>query len=131
MLNIGGNGICDEGVIQLADALKYNHCLLSLNLSSYGMTDVGFKSLVDSLKQNSSLTEIKLYNFQNQRYPNMLSNDGGCIKYISQTRSKRTMHCLFDLVLPKDFEAYITDMQKEVNVTRKMNPLKVKGEPLY
>ena len=128
-LNIGGNGLCDEGVEELADALKHNHCLQSLNLSSCGMTDVGFKSLAESLRKNDTLRELKLYNFQNQKYLNVLSDDGGCIKYL--TESLKENSTLTDLVLPKDFESCAADIQETVNETRKGNEVKelqVKGE---
>ena len=125
-LNIGGNGLCDEGVKKLADALRYNRCLQSLNLSSCGMTDIGFKSLSDSLKQNNMLTELKLYNFQNQKYLNELSDDDQCMKYL--TESLKENSTLLELVLPKEVEPYAMEVQNDVNVTRKTKTITVTGE---
>ena len=131
-LNLGGNGIYDEGVKHLASALSKNHHLKSLELSSCGMTDQGLKHIADSLQHNESLEELKLYNFQNQKHLNSISVDGDAMDCLIDTIGKTS--ALQSLVLPKEFEKSLSDIQEGVNEERKFHNLegisKVEGKNL-
>ena len=120
-LNLGGNGVYDEGVKHLASALRENHDLKSLELSSCGMTDQGLKHITDSLQCNKSLEELKLYNFQNQKHLNSITVDGDGMDCLIDTIGKTS--ALQSLVLPKEFEKSLSDIQKDVNEERKCQNL--------
>ena len=116
VLNVGGNGLYDEGIEHLAHALTFNHSLKSLNVSSCGMTDVGLRAIADSLEENDTLTELKLFNFQNQPHLNEFRDDGGSLKYL--TESLKQNHTLCTLYLPADFKAFVFHMQASINGSR-------------
>ena len=132
ILNLGGNEIKDEGVNHLASALRINHRLKSLELSSCGMTDKGLKHITDSLQHNESLEELKLYNFQNQKQLNDITATGPAIDGLFNTIGKRST--LRSLVLPKEFESSLSDIQESINEDRKFHNLaglmKVEGKSL-
>ena len=132
MLNLGGNKIEDEGVNHLASALRVNRSLKSLELSSCGMTDRGLKHITDSLQHNQSLEELKLYNFQNQKQLNDITVNGAAIDGLFDTIGKTST--LRSLLLPKEFESHLSDLQESVVGDRKFYNLegliKVEGESL-
>lgn len=123
-LNLGGNALCDEGIKNLADALKVNHSLKSLNVSSCGMTDIGLQHIAFSLMQNSALTKVELYNFQNQPNLNEFTESG--IKHL--TNCLRNNSTLLNLVLPADFDSFISDLQEAINEVRTLSEIATIGE---
>ena len=117
ILNLGGNEIKDEGVNHLASALRINRSLKLLELSSCGMTDEGLKCITDSLQHNKSLEELKLYNFQNQKHLNKITVDGTAINGLFDTIGKTST--LRSLLLPKEFESFLSDIQQCISEDRK------------
>jgi hypothetical protein len=117
ILNLGGNKLEDEGVDHLASALRNNCKLKSLELSSCGMTDKGLKYITDSLQHNESLEELKLYNFQNQKQLNDLTVNGAAMDGLFNTIGKTST--FLSLLLPKEFESSLSDLQKSVTEDRK------------
>ena len=134
LLNLGGNGIYDEGVESLAGALRVNHSLESMELSSCGMTDKGLEHITYSLQHNGCLKELKLYNFQNQKHLNTITDNNDTIKFLGDTLKKRTTLQDFKLVLPAEFESCVSMIEEAINETRKQSGLvsviKVDGEIL-
>ena len=132
ILNLGGNNIQDEGVNQLASALRINCSLKLLELSSCGMTDKGLKQITDSLQHNESLEELKLYNFQNQKQLNDITVNGAAIDGLCDTIGKTST--LRSLLLPKEFESSLSDIQESISEDRKFynqtGIIKVEGKSL-
>ena len=60
-LNLAQNNTTDEGVTQLADALKHSECKLTLDLAYNNITDEGVTQLADALKHSEcKLTYLNL-----------------------------------------------------------------------
>jgi hypothetical protein len=132
ILNLGGNKLEDEGVNHLASALRINCRLKSLELSSCGMTDKGLKHITDSLQHNESLEELKLYNFQNQKQLNDLTVNGAAMDGLFDTIGKTST--LRSLLLPKEFESSLSDLQESITEDRKFynqaGVFKIEGKSL-
>ncbi len=57
-LNFAGSDIRDDGVVMLAEALKFNKVVQSLNLTDTKMTDVGAEALKGMLATNNTIIAI-------------------------------------------------------------------------
>ena len=119
ILNIGGNGIYDEGIECLGSALQVNHGVESLELSSCGMTDRGLHYITVTLQHNEHLKKLKIYNFQNQKHLNEITLDGDAMKELIDTLKKQKT--LDSLMLPAEFESSASALQKAISEERKLN----------
>ena len=118
-LDIGDNPLYDNGIQHLACALRVNHSLKVLWLVSCGMTDVGLKCLAKSLQHNNVLTQLKVWNFDRNRYPNRITE-----KIVPVlTECLQNNHTLTWLELPKYLESSTTSIEEAVNDVRKRSGL--------
>ena len=119
VLSISVNALCDDGIQHLAHALRVNQGLKKLSLLSCGMTDVGLECLTKSLQHNNVLTQLEVRNFDDNRYPNRITE-----KIVPVlTECLQNNYTLTELELPTDLKSFTTSIEEAVNDVRKRSGL--------
>jgi Ran GTPase-activating protein (RanGAP) involved in mRNA processing and transport len=103
VLDLGGNGIGDEGAIYLALALEQNDTLQELLLQDNGIGDAGAKALARALRTNKTLRTLYLH-------VNSIGAEGMCelIRALKGNKSLKTLEA-YGNNAPVDLENQVLD----------------------